>query len=218
MTQSEYVSQRNKKISEKIIKNLEKRFFSAYFVETKQDALKKAIELISKDDVVSWGGSMSVVEIGLIDYILKNNYKVINRDLAKSKEEKMSLLRQALLCDTYLMGTNAITKDGELVNIDCMGNRTASLMFGPKNVIVIIGMNKICTNLEEAISRARNQAAPINMQRISAMSGKQTPCSETGECHDCKSLNSICSHIVVTRLSNPQNRIKIILVNENLGF
>ena len=130
----------------------------------------------------------------------------------------MQILRQALLCDTYLMGTNAITNDGELVNVDCIGNRVGALMFGPKSVIVIAGMNKVTDNIDVAIKRARNYAAPVNMQRIAEKNTRQTPCCKTGECHNCISKDSICSNIVITRLCNPQNRIKVILVGENLGF
>lgn len=217
MTQDIYSKRRNKILAEKVIENLQKRFFDAYYAETKEEALKKAIELIPQTDVVSWGGSVSVSDIGLMDYILNNNYKVINRDTAKTKEEKIDLLKQALTCDTYLMGTNAISADGQLVNIDCIGNRTAALMFGPKNVIVIAGMNKIAPGVEDAIKRARTYAAPINIQRV-ATDGRQTPCYKTGSCLDCKSPDSICSHIVITRLCNPQKRIKIILTNDHFGF
>lgn len=218
MVQNAYLMQRNKKLGEKVVLNLKKRFFDAYFVETKEEALVKAIELIPEEDTVSWGGSMSVLETGLIDYVLKGNYNVINRDSAKTAEEKVSLLKKAMFCDTYLMGTNAISEDGQLVNIDCIGNRTAALMFGPKSVIIIAGMNKVASDLDDAIKRARETAAPINMQRVAGNGMRQTPCFSTGECHNCTSKDSICSHIVVTRLCNPQKRIKVILTSENLGF
>lgn len=218
MTQNIYLKQRNRILAEKVISNLQKRFFDAYYAETKEEALAKAIELIPSSDVISWGGSVSIEQVGLLDYVLNNNFKVINRDLAKSQEEKNNLLRQAMMCDTYLMGSNAISEDGQLVNIDCVGNRTAALMFGPKSVIIIAGMNKIAPTVEEAIKRVRNYAAPINIQRVSTNKERQTPCFSTGTCLDCKSADSICSHIVVTRLCNPQKRIKIILTNDNLGF
>ena len=216
--QNEYMIKRNNILGEKVAANLKKRFFDAYYVETKEDALKKAIELIPKTDIISWGGSVSVSEIGLTDYIIANNYNVINRDEAKTPDDRINFLKKALFCDTYLMGTNALTKDGELVNIDCIGNRAAALIFGPKSVIIIAGINKVCGSVEEAVNRARNVAAPVNMQRISAKSGKQTPCCKTAECMNCISKESICSHIVITRLCNPENRIKIILTGETLGF
>ncbi len=218
MTYNAYFRERNKKLGEKVVEELNKRNFEAYYVDTKKDALKKAIELIPKTDVISWGGSMTVSESGLLDYILKNDYKVINRDKAKNQEEKTALLKKALLCDTYLMGTNAISQSGELVNIDKTGNRTAALMFGPKSVLIIAGVNKVMPTLADAINRARNYAAPINMQRIAGNAQKKTPCFLTGHCHDCKSPDSICSHIVVTRLCTPAKRIKIILTGEILGF
>lgn len=212
-----YIKQRNKKLGEKTVLALKKRYFDAYYVETKKEALEKAVALIPEGDTVAWGGSMSIIEVGLLDYVIKNN-KVINRDSAKTQEERTDLLKKALVCDTYLMGTNAISEDGQLVNIDCIGNRTAALMFGPKNVIIIAGMNKVTPTVEEAINRARNFAAPTNMQRVAGNGLRQTPCFSTGCCHDCTSKDSICSHIVTTRLCNPQKRIKIILVGENLGF
>ena len=198
--------------------NLKKRFFDAYYVETKEEALKKAISLIPENDTVSWGGSMSVLEIGLIDYVLKGNYNVINRDIAKNTEERMTMLRDALHCDTYLMSTNALSEDGQLINIDCIGNRTAALMFGPKNVIVIAGMNKLALTVQDAIKRARETAAPTNMQRVAGNGLRQTPCFSTGICEDCTSKDSICSNIVITRLCNPPKRIKVILTSESLGF
>ena len=218
MVQNVYLMQRNKKVGEKVVLNFKKRFFDAYFVETKEEALKKAIELIPENDTVSWGGSMSVLEIGLIDYVLKGNFNVINRDLAKNPEERTALLKQALLCDTYLMGTNAISEDGQLVNIDGIGNRTAALMYGPKNVIVIVGMNKLALNVQDAIKRARETAAPTNMQRVAGNGLRQTPCYSTGICADCIPKDSICSNIVITRLCNPPKRIKVILTSESLGF
>ena len=216
--QNTYVVKHNEIIAQKLIKNLQKRFFESYFVNTKEEALEKAIELIPKTDIISWGGSVSVEEIGLIDYITKNNYKYIDRSSAKSAEQRMFLLKKAMLSDTYLMGTNAISYDGELVNIDANGNRTAALMFGPRNVVIIAGLNKAVPTLEEAMTRAKKTAAPVNMQRIAEKSGRQTPCLVTGECMNCISPDSICSHTVITRLCNPAGRIKIILVNENLGF
>lgn len=218
MVQNAFILQRNRKIGEKVVLGLKKRFFDAYYVDTKDQALQKAVELIPLTDVISWGGSMSVLEVGLIDHLLKNEYNVINRDLASNKEEKIDLLKQAMTCDTYLMGTNAMTEDGQLVNIDCIGNRVAALMFGPKSVVVIVGVNKVVKTVDEAIERAREIAAPINMQRVAGNGLRQTPCFSSGSCHDCISKDSICSHIVITRLCNPQKRIKVIVVGESLGF
>lgn len=218
MNKNEFIKIRNNKIAQKTIEALKKRYFEAYYTGTKEEAKSKALELIDKSDVISWGGSTSTVQSGLIDYVLKNNYKVINRDSASNQEERINLLRQSLLCDTYLMGTNALTADGQLVNIDCIGNRTAALMFGPKKVIIIASVNKIMPDIDSAIKRARNIAAPVNIQRIASQREVKTPCLETGKCHDCLSPDSICSHIVITRLCNPKNRIKIIITDEDIGF
>ena len=189
----------------KVVENLQKRHFDAYYCQTKEDALKKAIELIPEDDVVSWGGSVSIDEIGLLNYV-KENRQVIDRDSAKSQEERVHLMRQSLLCDTYLMSTNSMTEDGVLVNIDGNGNRVAAM---------IVGVNKVCKTLDDAISRARNIAAPINIQRFNDL---KTPCYLKGSCANCKSTESICTQVVITRISRPVSKIKIVVVGEDLGF
>lgn len=218
MIQNEFIKERNQKLGNKTVINLQKRFFDAYYVETKEDALKKAIELIPKTDVVAWGGSVSVAETGLINYIKDNGYSFIDRDSAKTPEEKNELNRKCLLSDTYLMGTNAISEDGQLVNIDATGNRVAALIYGPKNVIIISSVKKIMPSLDDAIKRARTFAAPINMQKIAKISERNTPCLITGNCANCTSKDSICSHIVISRLCKPQGRIKVILTSEDIGF
>lgn len=197
----------------KVAENFNKRGFEAYYCPTKEEALKKAVSLIPESHVVSWGGSVSIDEIGLRPYVLEHR-QVIDRDTAKTPEERQELLRKALLCDTYIMGTNAATEDGQLYNIDGTGNRVAALIFGPKQVIVIVGMNKVEPTLEAAITRARTVASPINMQRFS----KKTPCAVTGMCADCNSPDSICNQMVRTRRCAPAGRIKVILVGENVGF
>lgn len=197
----------------KVAENFNKRGFEAYYCPTKDEALQKAISLIPENHVVSWGGSVSINDIGLRPYVLEHR-QVINRDTAKTPEERQQLLRQALLCDTFIMGTNAATEDGQLYNIDGTGNRVAALIFGPKQVLVIVGMNKVEPTLEAAIARARSVASPMNMQRFS----KKTPCALTGMCADCLSPDSICNQMVRTRRCAPAGRIKVILVGENLGF
>lgn len=197
----------------KVAENFNKRGFEAYYCPTKEDALAKAISLIPEDHVVSWGGSVSINDIGLRPYVLEHR-QVIDRDTAKTPEERKELLRKALLCDTFIMGTNAAIEDGQLYNIDGNGNRVAALIFGPKQVVVIVGMNKVEPTLEAAITRARTVASPINMQRFS----KKTPCAVTGMCADCNSPDSICNQMVRTRRCAPVGRIKVILVGENLGY
>ena len=205
---------RNKLLGETLVKNLTKRGMGAYYCATKEEALAKALELIPETDVVSWGGSVSVKDIGLLAAIKRRN-PVIDRDLADTPEEKMELMRNALLCDTFLMSSNAISKDGQLVNIDGNGNRVAALIFGPKQVIMIVGMNKITGTLEGAIDRARHVAAPINAARFPRLS---TPCAKLGTCADCIAPDAVCCQVVITRVSRIKERIKVILVGENLGF
>jgi L-lactate utilization protein LutB len=197
-----------------VVKNLKNRGFDAYYCKDKAAALAKALELIPKTDTVAWGGSMSISEIGLLDKVRKE-YKTIDREKAKDAAERVEIMRRALLSDTFLMSANGISEDGQLVNIDGNGNRCAAMIYGPKQVIVIAGVNKIAANLKAAITRARTVAAPINVKRFP---DKKTPCSVTGCCADCLGPESICNYFVVTRRCNPQGKIKVILVGEALGY
>lgn len=205
---------RNQLLGETLVKRLTQRGFGAYYCADKGAALAKALELIPADDVVSWGGSVTLKEIGLLEAVKRRN-PVIDRDTAATLEEKTALMRQALLCDTFLMSANAISKDGQLVNIDGNGNRAAALIYGPKQVVVIAGMNKVAGTLEGALDRARNVAAPINAARFA---GLPTPCAKLGACGDCASAQSICSQVVITRTCRTPQRIKVVLVGESLGF
>lgn len=199
----------------KVAENLNKRFFEAYYVSSKEEALKKALELIPSDHSISWGGTLTMDEIGLKPELLKKGNTIIDRDTAKSPEERVELMHKALLCGTYIMSSNAITEDGQLLNIDGNGNRVAALCYGPKNILIIAGMNKVVKTVEDAYARARNLAAPANNQRFP---NSKTPCSITGECANCQSPDSICNQFVLTRLCRPAGRIKVILVGEELGL
>ena len=205
---------RNEKLGAGLIKALSLRHFDAYYCASASEAAEKILSLIPKTDVVSWGGSMTMEALGVIDRVKKGGWRVIDRSTAQSQEEKIEIMRRALLCDTYLTGANAISEDGEIVNVDGNGNRVAAMTFGPKSVIVACGMNKVVKTAEDAISRARNTAAPVNAQRFDI----RTPCKTTGSCADCKSTDSICSYIVRTRLCKPAGRIKVVLIGEALGF
>ena len=205
---------RNEKLGAGLIKALSLRHFDAYYCASSSEAAEKILSLIPQTDVVSWGGSVTMEALGVIDRVKKGGWRVIDRSTAQSQEEKIEIMRRALLCDTYLTGANAISEDGEIVNVDGNGNRVAAMTFGPKSVIVACGMNKVVKTAEDAISRARNTAAPVNAQRFDI----RTPCKTTGSCADCKSTDSICSYIVRTRLCKPAGRIKVVLVGETLGF
>ena len=200
----------NKVKIETVIKNLEKRNMKGHYCETVEDAKALVLSMIKEDDVVSWGGSVSVNQIGVKEE-LKN---VIDTSAAKP-EEALPLRRKALTCDVFLTSTNAVTMDGELVNIDGMGNRVAAMCFGPDKVIVVAGANKIVKDEAAAIARIKTEACPPNCIRLS----KKTPCAVTGECGNCMIPGqTICAYTVTTRFSNFPDRIHVVLVNENLGF
>ncbi len=196
-----------------LVKNLRSRHFDAWYCETKEAALEKALSLIPQGAVVGWGGALSSQQIGLIDAVRKGNYREIDR-AAYKPEEQSAAMRACLTADVFLTGANAISLTGEMVNIDGTGNRVAAIIFGPEKVLVIAGMNKVCDTLEDAMRRARTVAAPINKQRFSG----DTPCLQTGVCGDCKSDSCICNQIVITRNCRPAGRIQFVLVGEDLGF
>jgi L-lactate utilization protein LutB len=206
---------RNRKLGEKVVKALKDRFFDAWYFDEPSEAVNKILSLIPAGHTVSWGGSMTLGELGVTERVALEGYKVIDRDKAADKDERTELMRQALLCDTFLTGCNAISEDGQLVNVDGFGSRVAAIIFGPRQVIVVAGMNKVAKTLDDAIVRARTIAAPANTQRFP---DAKTPCNVTGSCADCKSPDSICSFIVTTRLCKPAGRIKVILVGKDLGL
>ena len=203
------------KLGAKVVKALENRFFEAYYFSEVPDAVEKVFSLIPKTDTISWGGSMSVTALNLTALAAEKGYNVIDRDKAASPEERVEMMRKALLCDTFFTGANAITEDGQLINIDGNGNRVAAMMYGPKQVIVVAGMNKIVKDEDAAFERAKNLAAPANMQRFPSC---KTPCLETGACGECFSQDSICSYFVKIRLCRPKGKIKVILVGKDLGL
>lgn len=205
---------RNQMLGAKIVKELTARNMEAYYADSKEEALKKALELIPEGSSISWGGSMSVNEIGLKDAVCQGNYQVYNRDTAPTPEAKREIELAAYDCDYFLTSANAITEDGIMINIDGHSNRVSSIAAGPRNVLMIIGMNKVTRDVDSAMSRARNEAAPINAQRFNL----NTPCCKTGACFDCKTPDTICCQILITRYSKTLQRIKVILVNEDLGF
>ncbi|MCI5623275.1 MULTISPECIES: lactate utilization protein [Anaerostipes] len=206
----------NERKAATIIKNLKKRNIQGVYCATKKDALKQALSYIEKGSVVSWGGSESIIELGLMDAVTSGDYKIIDRSVAKNYDEQREIFSKSVLSDYYLMSSNAITLDGELINIDGTGNRVASLIYGPKHIIMVIGMNKVVNNVEDGVARVRNFASPPNTIRL----GLETPCSLNGRCGDCYGDSCICSQIVVTRRQSAamKDRIKIILVGEELGY
>lgn len=197
-----------------LVKNLQARHFDAYYCDTREEALAKALELIPEGASVGWGGAISAEQIGLMDAVHGGNYRAIDRALAKTPEEREEMMRDCLFADVFLTGANALSLDGQMVNIDGQGNRVAAIVYGPKSIIVVAGMNKVEDTLEAAITRARTVAAPMNNQRFN----NDNPCSVTGTCGNCKNMTCICNQILVTRHCRPVGRIKFILVGEELGF
>lgn len=205
------VFRRNELLAQKVIKGLESRNMTGYYAEDKASALKVALSLIPEGASVTMGGCMSAGEIGLVDAVKNGNYRFIDRG---AYEDKRQAMLDAYDADFFLTSANAMTEDGVMVNIDGNSNRVSAIAQGPKKVIVIVGMNKICDDLDGAMKRARNVAAPINAQRF----GLDTPCAKTGSCMNCKSPDTICCQFLITRYSRHKGRINVILVNDNLGF
>ena len=208
---NENIIKRNELLSQKIIKGLESRNMTGYYAATKEEALKKALELIPEGSSISMGGCMSAHEIGLVEALKSDNYNFIDRD---KEEDKRAAMLAAYDADVFLSSANAMTEDGVLINIDGNSNRVSAIAQGPKKVIFIVGMNKVCNDVDAAMKRARNVAAPTNAQRF----GLSTPCSKTGSCMNCKSPDTICCQILITRYSRHEGRIHVILVNDSLGF
>ena len=205
------ITKRNELLAQKVIKGLASRNMTGYYAADKEEALRQALCLIPEGSTVTMGGGMSVHEIGLVEALKNGNYSFIDRD---QMEDKRAAMLAAYDADFYLMSANAMTEDGILVNIDGNANRVSALAQGPRKVIVIAGMNKICDDVDGAMKRARNVAAPINAQRF----GLNTPCAKTGSCMDCKSPDTICCQFLVKRYSKHPGRIHVILVNDMLGF
>ena len=197
-----------------IIHKLEARKMEGYYCPDKESAKAKVLELIGPNKkVVTYGGSVSLDEVGLKEAVEEAGHDLLRREKYVTPEEKRECFAKQTLADVFMMSTNAITLDGELVNIDGSGNRVACLSFGPNEVIVVAGMNKVVSNVEEGIARSRNFAAPPNTVRL----GCDTPCAKIGQCGNCLN-DTICCQIVVTRASRVPGRIKVVLVGEELGY
>lgn len=207
---------RNALLAEKLVGNLKQRHYEAFFCPTAQEAVEKITGMIPEGSSVTWGGSMTIRDMGLTKALHnKEGLDIWDRDLAQSREEAQEIYRRAFYADYYLSSVNAMSEDGEIVNIDGNGNRVAAITFGPKRVILVVGINKVAQNLDAAISRARSLAAPVNMMRFADLN---TPCKHDGMCHDCKSPDSICNYIQIMRNSHPVGRHIVVIVGEELGY
>ena len=208
---NENITKRNELLAQKVIKGLESRNMTGYYAADKEAALAQALEIIGVGSTVGMGGCMSAFEIGLVDALKQGDYRFLDRDEAANPREVMLATYDA---DVFIASANAITEDGIMVNIDGNSNRVSAIAQGPRKVVFIVGMNKVCDDVDGAMKRARNVAAPINAQRF----GLDTPCSKKGSCFDCKSMDTICCQFLITRFSRHPGRIHVILVNDSLGF
>lgn len=209
-----YLEEFYRSIAPAVIKGLQRRNYQVYYCETAEKALETVLSLIPVGSSVSWGGSETLKEIGIIEALKNGDYHAVDRDSAATEEERFSKMREAFLCDTYLSSVNAVSENGTMFNIDGTGNRIAAIAFGPKSVILVVGMNKVCRTPAEARDRARHYAAPKNGKR----QGFHLPCVKAGSCQDCYLPESMCSQIVEMRRNRVTGRIKVILVGKKLGF
>ena len=208
---NETISKRNALLAQKVIHGLRSRNMEGFYAADRAAALELALSLIPEGATVAMGGCQSAHDIGLVEALKGGGRNYIDREGAADKRAAMLAAYDA---DVYLASANAITEDGILVNIDGNSNRVSAIAYGPRKVLFVVGMNKVCPDFDSALKRARGVAAPINAQRF----GLDTPCSKTGSCMDCKSPDSICCQFLVTRFSRHPGRIQVILVNDVLGF
>lgn len=205
---------RNGRLAERIIKNLKRRHYDAYYCHTAEEACRKVFEIVPEGSSVTWGGSDTLRSTGITAMFKQGDYTVYDRDDVTTQEDKLRIYRKAFECDFYLSSVNAMSEDGVIVNIDGNGNRVAAITWGPKHVILVVGINKICQDTDAAIKRARSTAAPVNMARFDF----DTPCQKDGCCHDCLSADSICNYISIQRMSHPVGRHIVILVDDVWGY
>ena len=202
---------RNEKLAHAVIAGLESRNMTGYYAKSKEEALSIALSLIPEESKITMGGSMSVKQIGLVEALKNGNYNFFDRNNTTDKRAAELFAYDA---DFYLGSTNAITNDGILINIDGNSNRVSAYAYGPKKLLLIVGMNKVASDIDHAMKRARSEAATLNAQRFDI----STPCKNTGKCFDCKSPDTICCNFLITRFERHKDRIHIILVNDNLGL
>ena len=206
--------QRNELLAKTIIKNLQRRHIEGFYCPSGEEAVKKVSELIADGSTVTWGGTMTVRDLGIPEHLKsRGTLEIIDRDLAETLEERQAMYLRAFSADVYLSSANAISEDGVIVNIDRAGNRVAAITWGPKKVIFVIGLNKVTQTVEAALSRARGTASPINSARFDI----KTPCKADGVCHNCNSPECICNYVHFLR-NSPKGRHTVILVGENLGY
>ena len=212
---TEVEKQRNRVLAPQVINALKNRNMEAFYAETKEDARKLALDIIPTGSTVGWGGVMSAHEIGLTKTLMEGDQNVLERDTITDPEEKTRIEKAIITdCDYFICSANGMSENGVIVNVDGNSNRVSALAYGPKHVLMIVGMNKLVHSEEDAYRRAKYIASPINAQRF----GLDTPCAKYGKCMECQHEQCICCQILITRYSRHKDRIKVILVNEELGF
>ncbi len=215
MTREEIDKKRFDRLGPKVAKSMSNRGFEAYYFSNSQEAVNKIMEIIPKKSSIGWGGTVTANECGLMEQIRAGDFTLLDRDTGKSPEDRVEIMRQCLLSDFFITSFNAVSESGTVVNIDGIGNRIAAITFGPKNVIAVVGMNKIVHSDDDALLRARNVAAPRNAERFGL---KTAGCAITGNCQDCHAVDSICSIVQILRSCKIPKRIKVFLIGEELGF
>ena len=208
------IETRNEKLAAKIIKNLERRHIKGHYCKTAKEAVELVSNLIEDGSSVTWGGSMTIRDMGIPAALhARQSLTVYDRDLAADREEAQQIYLKAFSSDYYLSSINGLSEDGQIVNVDGTGNRVAAITFGPKNVIFVVGVNKVTQDVESALKRARSTAGPINTARFDI----ETPCKIDGVCHNCNSADCICNYIHILR-NSPRGKHQVVIVGENLGY
>jgi len=209
----------HRKRAERTIKNLEKNYMTGFYFPSSQEAVPKILEHIPQDSVVGLGDSMTLRQIGIITRLEGSNYHLLDPWKESSMEKRILIQRQVLLSDIFLVGTNAVTLNGELVNMDGRGNRVAAMIFGPKKVLVVAGVNKIVRDVEEGIERIKSIAGPANAKRHEFPEEVCPPCGVSGLCSDCRPpLTICCAQVVIRGQRRDRDRIKVFIIGEELGL
>lgn len=213
MTVQETIAQRNRLLGASVVRALEARHFVAAYFETGEDAVRAAVERIPAAASVTFGGSMTVQSLGLPARLAEKGCHVYDRH-SVPRADLDEFQKAHYFSDWYLASANAISEDGILFNMDGTGNRVASMIYGPRHVLLLVGMNKVVHDSAAAVQRVRTLAAPTNAQRFC----RETPCAKTGRCGDCRGTDSICCTLTAMRLCRPAGRTHIYLFGESAGF
>ncbi len=205
----------NEKRITKTIINLEKNNITGYHVKDNDELIDTIKSILKENEMVSVGGSMTLFETKVIDFLRSGKYNFLDRyEKDITPQDMKEIYRKSFYADTYISSTNAITEEGEIFNVDGNGNRVAAMLYGPDKVILVVGVNKIVKNIDEAINRNKNISGPANAKRLNI----NTPCVKTGECMNCKSEDRICCEYTLIKRQRTKDRMHVIFINDSLGF